>query len=99
RGIGEPSQRARERPVSAPGQDGRGKEDSLHYERGGQGRRAEMLPLVRPGGLILAHNLNMVPDYVKAVTTNPDLETVFYMEGNQLGVTLKKRFPLELRSW
>ncbi len=51
----------------------------------------KMLPLVRPGGLILAHNLNMVPDYVKAVTTNPDLETVFYMEGNQLGVTLKKR--------
>ena len=51
----------------------------------------KMLPLVRPGGLILAHNTNMVPDYVKAVTTNPDLETVFYMEGNQLGVTLKKR--------
>src|SRR6266849_4614915 len=44
----------------------------------------KMLPLVRPGGLILAHNLNMVPDYVKAVTTNPELETVFYMEGNQL---------------
>src|SRR5712692_10370044 len=51
----------------------------------------KMLPLVRPGGLILAHNMNMTPDYVKAVTTNPDLETVFYMEGNQLGVTLKKR--------
>ena len=51
----------------------------------------KMLPLVRPGGLILGHNINMVPDYVKAVTTNPDLETVFYMEGNQLGVTLKKR--------
>ena len=52
---------------------------------------SKMLPLVRPGGLILAHNINMVPDYIKAVTTNPDLETVFYMEGNQLGVTLKKR--------
>ena len=51
----------------------------------------KMLPLVRPGGLILAHNINMVPDYVKAITTNPDLETVFYMEGNQLSVTLKKR--------
>ena len=51
----------------------------------------KMLPLVHPGGLILAHNLNMVPDYVRAVTTNPDLETVFYMDGNQLGVTLKKR--------
>ena len=46
--------------------------------------------LVRPGGLILAHNVEMVPDYVKAVTTNPDLETIFYMEGNGLAVTLKK---------
>jgi predicted O-methyltransferase YrrM len=50
-----------------------------------------VLPLVRPGGLILAHNVDMAPDYVKAVTTNARLETVFYMEGNGLGVTLKKR--------
>lgn len=48
------------------------------------------LPLVRPGGLILAHNVNMVPVYVKAITANPALDTVFYMEGNQLAVTLKK---------
>jgi hypothetical protein len=33
----------------------------------------------------------MVPDYVKAVTTNPDLETIFYMQGAGLGITLKKR--------
>jgi predicted O-methyltransferase YrrM len=51
----------------------------------------KMLPPVRPGGLILAHNVNMAADYVKEVTSSPDLETVFYMEGNQLGVTLKKR--------
>lgn len=51
----------------------------------------KILPLVRPGGLILAHNKNMVPDYVKAVTTNVDLETIFYMEGGGLIVTLKKR--------
>ena len=51
----------------------------------------KLLPLVRPGGLILAHNINSAADYVKAVTSNPDLETVFYMEGNQLSVTLKKR--------
>jgi predicted O-methyltransferase YrrM len=51
----------------------------------------KVLPLIRPGGLILAHNIEMVPDYVKAVTANPDLETVFYMEGNGLAVTLKKR--------
>jgi predicted O-methyltransferase YrrM len=49
------------------------------------------LPLVRPGGLILAHNVDMVPEYVKAVTANPALETVFYMQGNQLAITLKKR--------
>lgn len=50
-----------------------------------------LLPLVRPGGLLLAHNVDMVPAYVKAVTTNPNLETVFYMQGNGLAVTLKKR--------
>ena len=37
----------------------------------------KVLPLVRPGGLILAHNVDMVPDYVKAVTTSADLETIF----------------------
>ena len=51
----------------------------------------KVMPLVRPGGLILAHNVDMAPDYVKAVTTNPELETIFYMEGNALAVTLKKR--------
>lgn len=50
-----------------------------------------VLPLVRPGGLILAHNIEMVPDYVKAVTTDPKLETIFYMQGAGLGITLKKR--------
>ena len=50
----------------------------------------KVLPLVRPGGLILAHNVNMVPNYVKAVTGNSALETVFYMQGNQLAITLKK---------
>jgi caffeoyl-CoA O-methyltransferase len=51
----------------------------------------QVIPLMRPGGLILAHNLDMVPNYVKAVTTNAALETVFYMQGNQLAITLKKR--------
>lgn len=51
----------------------------------------KLRPLVRPGGLILAHNVDMVPDYVKAVTTSAELETIFYMEGSGLGVTLKKR--------
>ncbi len=51
----------------------------------------KLLPLMRPGGLILAHNIDVVRDYVKAVTTRADLETIFYMEGGGLGVTLKKR--------
>jgi len=51
----------------------------------------KLLPLVKPGGLILAHNVDMVPDYVKAVTTSRDLETILFMEGGGLAVTLKKR--------
>src|SRR6476646_7772234 len=51
----------------------------------------KLLPLMRPGGLILAHNVDMVPDYIKEVTTNADLETIFYTEGAGLAVTLKKR--------
>jgi caffeoyl-CoA O-methyltransferase len=51
----------------------------------------KLLPLVRPGGLILAHNVDMAPDYVRVVTGNPALETLFYREGEGLGITLKKR--------
>jgi predicted O-methyltransferase YrrM len=51
----------------------------------------KLLPLVRPGGLILAHNSETAPDYVRAVTTNPDLETVFGGDGQGLAITLKKR--------
>lgn len=52
---------------------------------------SKLLPLVRPGGLILAHNTDMVPAYIKAVTSNADLETVFYLQGGGMAVTLKKR--------
>lgn len=51
----------------------------------------QLLPLVRPGGLVLAHNVDMVPEYMKLVTTDPALETVLYMQGGGLAVTLKKR--------
>jgi predicted O-methyltransferase YrrM len=51
----------------------------------------KVLPLVRPGGLILAHNIDMAPGYVRAVTTNPDMQTIFYMQGRGLSVTLKKQ--------
>jgi len=51
----------------------------------------KLLPLMRPGGLILAHNVDMVPDYIKEVTTNAGLETIVFTEGAGLAVTLKKR--------
>jgi caffeoyl-CoA O-methyltransferase len=50
-----------------------------------------VLPLLRAGGLVLAHNIEMTPDYVRAVTANPELETIFYTQGGGLGVTVKKR--------
>ena len=54
-----------------------------------------LLPLVRPGGLIVAHNMVRPPPdprYIQAITTNPDLETVFLlMDGAGVAVTLKKR--------
>jgi predicted O-methyltransferase YrrM len=55
----------------------------------------KLLPLVRPGGLILADNMNKPspsPAFIKAITSNPDLETIFLnMEATGLGVILKKR--------
>ena len=55
----------------------------------------KLLPLVRPGGLIIAHNMHRPapdPDYIEAITTDPDLETSFLlMDGGGIGVTLKKR--------
>ena len=52
----------------------------------------KLLPLVRPGGLILAHNVDDAgPDFIKAITTDPNLETVFQGRGQGLSVTLKKR--------
>ena len=52
------------------------------------------LPLVRPGGLICAHNVSArMPDqgFLKAITSDPSLETLFYREGTGMSVTLKKR--------
>lgn len=50
----------------------------------------KLLPRVRSGGLLLAHNIDMVPDYIKAVTNNAELDTIFYTEGAGLAITLKK---------
>jgi caffeoyl-CoA O-methyltransferase len=55
----------------------------------------ELLPFVRPGGLIIAHNMKRPapnPRYVEAITTSPDLDTSFVlMDGAGIGITLKKR--------
>jgi predicted O-methyltransferase YrrM len=55
----------------------------------------KLLPLVKPGGLILAHNMQSPapdPAFVKTITTTPELETVFVnMDDQGLGITLKKR--------
>lgn len=56
----------------------------------------KLLPLVRPGGLILAHNTtdvaSQMQDYLEAVTTDAELETIFlHQQGSGIGVTLKKR--------
>ena len=49
----------------------------------------KLLPLVRPGGLILSHNIESTSqDYVRAITTNPDLDTI---QAQGVTVTLKKR--------
>lgn len=55
----------------------------------------KLMPLIRPGGLIIAHNMNprqADPQYLEAITKSPDLETSFLlMDGGGVGVTLKKR--------
>ncbi len=55
----------------------------------------KMLPLLRPGGMIVAHNMTprmADPRYVLAITTNAALETVFInKEGSGIGLTIKKR--------
>ncbi len=55
----------------------------------------KLLPRVRPGGLILAHNMRYPdpdPAYLEAITSRPELETTFVlMEGAGIGLTLKKR--------
>ena len=52
----------------------------------------KLLPLVRPGGLILAHNVGSAgPEFNKAITADPNLDTVFLGGGRGLSVSLKKR--------
>ena len=55
----------------------------------------KLLPLIRPGGLILGHDMHRpMPDprYIEAITTNPDLDTSFIMmESFGISMTVKKR--------
>ena len=55
----------------------------------------KLLPLVRPGGLILGHDMHRpMPDprYIEAITKNPNLDTSFIMmESFGISMTLKKR--------
>jgi caffeoyl-CoA O-methyltransferase len=52
----------------------------------------KLLPLVRPGGLLLVHNMDLTePAFQKAITTNPELELLVFPGGGNMGVALKKR--------
>ena len=55
----------------------------------------KLLPKVRPGGLIVAHNMSRRQadaDYVEAITGSPELETLFISAGaSGIGVSMKKR--------
>lgn len=56
----------------------------------------KLVPLVRPGGLIIAHNTTntgrQMPDYFTAVTTDPSLDSVFIgQQSVGMGITIKKR--------
>lgn len=54
----------------------------------------KLLPKLRPGGLVIGHNINpgqSDPEFVKAVTTNPDLETLILNHTGGISVTMKKR--------
>ena len=51
----------------------------------------KLLPLVRPGGIVLAHNINprmADPKFMEAITTNPNLETIVR---SGMSITLKKK--------
>jgi caffeoyl-CoA O-methyltransferase len=51
----------------------------------------KLLPLVRPGGLILADNVGMAPDYINAISSNRGIETLYHSDGEGLSISLKKR--------
>jgi predicted O-methyltransferase YrrM len=55
-----------------------------------------MLPKLRPGGLILAHNTSMggggMGGFIEAISNNPALDTLFLNPGGQgMSISIKKR--------
>jgi predicted O-methyltransferase YrrM len=55
---------------------------------------AKLLPLVRKGGLIVAHDssgqAHMMEDYFQAIVENPDLETVF-VDASRWGICITRK--------
>jgi hypothetical protein len=44
--------------------------------------------------MLCAHNMNVRqadPAFIKAITSNPDVETLFYMQGGGMSISMKKR--------
>ncbi len=62
------------------------KEGYLDYLR-------KLVPVLRPGGLFVTHNMDMAaPEYLTAISTNPALESTLVSTGSgQIAITLKKR--------
>lgn len=54
----------------------------------------KLLPVVRPGGLIFAHDSSgqayMMEDYFKAIAENPDLESVF-VDASRWGICITRK--------
>ncbi len=55
----------------------------------------KLLPKVRPGGLVIAHNINARmadPQFVEAITKNPELDSLLVrLQAGGISVSLKKR--------
>jgi predicted O-methyltransferase YrrM len=50
-----------------------------------------LAPLLRSGGLIVAHNMKQATGYIEYLEGNPAFDTVLLTQGSGLAVTLKKR--------
>lgn len=55
----------------------------------------QLLPLLKPGGLVVAHNINpgmADPNFIKAITTNPALDSICVSAGSDgISISIKKR--------